>query len=108
MDCGRGTSTLLLSFEDAAFTTERMAFAIRPCFPMTLPISDAELQVGVITQTHGIRGEVKVFPMTDDVKRFKNLNEVILETEKERLTLEIEGVKFFRQKTSDTIAKTAS
>ena len=57
----------------------------------------SELQVGVITQTHGIRGEVKVFPMTDDVKRFKNLNEVILETEKERLTLEIEGVKFFRQ-----------
>ena len=57
----------------------------------------SELQVGVITQTHGIRGEVKVFPTTDDVKRFKNLNEVILETEKERLTLEIEGVKFFRQ-----------
>ena len=29
-------------------------------------------QVGAITQTHGIRGEVKVFPMTDDVSRFKN------------------------------------
>ena len=28
-------------------------------------------QVGAITQTHGIRGEVKVFPMTDDVSRFK-------------------------------------
>ena len=24
------------------------------------------LQVGVITSTHGIRGEVKVFPTTDD------------------------------------------
>ena len=29
------------------------------------------LQVGVITQPHGVRGEVKVFPTTDDVKRFK-------------------------------------
>ena len=28
------------------------------------------LQVGVITQPHGVRGEVKVFPTTDDVKRF--------------------------------------
>ena len=24
-------------------------------------------QVGAITQTHGVRGEVKVFPLTDDV-----------------------------------------
>lgn len=56
-----------------------------------------ELQVGVITQTHGIRGEVKVFPTTDDVNRFKKLKEVTLDTGKERLLLEIEGVKFFKQ-----------
>ena len=31
------------------------------------------LQVGVITSTHGIRGEVKVFPTTDDAKRFREL-----------------------------------
>ena len=30
------------------------------------------LQVGAIANTHGIAGEVKVFPMTDDIKRFKN------------------------------------
>jgi 16S rRNA processing protein RimM len=56
-----------------------------------------ELQVGVITQTHGIKGEVKVFPTTDDAHRFKKLKEVILDTGKERLTMEIEGVKFFKQ-----------
>lgn len=56
-----------------------------------------KLQVGVISSTHGVRGEVKVFPTTDDVKRFKRLKEVILETGKEELTLEIEGVKFFKQ-----------
>lgn len=55
------------------------------------------LQVGVITSTHGVRGEVKVFPTTDDAKRFKRLKEVILDTEKEQITLEIEGVKFFKQ-----------
>lgn len=55
------------------------------------------LQVGAITSTHGIRGEVKVFPTTDDVNRFKKLKEVVLDTGKEQLTLQIEGVKFFKQ-----------
>ena len=58
---------------------------------------ETKLQVGVISSTHGVRGEVKVFPTTDDVKRFKRLKEVILDTGKEELTLEIEGVKFFKQ-----------
>lgn len=57
----------------------------------------SELQVGVITQTHGIRGEVKVFPTTDDAMRFKKLKEVILDNGKERLTMTIEGVKFFKK-----------
>lgn len=56
-----------------------------------------ELQVGVITQTHGIRGEVKVFPTTDDANRFQKLKEVTLDTGRERLSLEIERVKFFKQ-----------
>lgn len=55
------------------------------------------LQVGAITQTHGLRGEVKVFPTTDDVKRFQKLKEVILDTGKEKVTLEIEAVKYFKQ-----------
>lgn len=55
------------------------------------------LQVGAITSTHGIRGEVKVFPTTDDPNRFKKLKEVVLDTGKERLTLEIQSVKFFKQ-----------
>lgn len=55
------------------------------------------LQVGVISSTHGVRGEVKVFPTTDDVKRFKKLKQVILDTGNELLALEIEGTKFFKQ-----------
>jgi len=55
------------------------------------------LQIGVITQTHGVRGEVKVFPTTDDPARYKKLKKVILDTGKEQLPLEIQGVKFFKQ-----------
>ena len=55
------------------------------------------LQVGVISSTHGVRGEVKVYPTTDDVRRFKKLKNVILDTGRGYLTLEIEGVKFFKQ-----------
>ncbi len=54
------------------------------------------LQVGTIIKTHGIKGEVKVYPLTDDVNRFKDLKSVILEPSKDNLPLEIEGVKFFK------------
>ncbi len=54
-------------------------------------------QVGVISSTHGVRGEVKVYPTTDDVKRFKKLKEAILDTGREQKLLEIETVKFFKQ-----------
>ena len=55
------------------------------------------LQVGIITSTHGVRGEVKVYPTTDDTRRFRRLKEVVLDTGKEKMNLEIEGVKFFKQ-----------
>ena len=34
------------------------------------------LKVGVITTTHGVRGEVKVYPTTDDAERFLDLDYV--------------------------------
>ena len=55
------------------------------------------LQVGVISSTHGIRGEVKVFPTTDDPARFKKLKNIFLDTGRERIGLEIQAVKFFKQ-----------
>lgn len=54
------------------------------------------LRVGVISSTHGVRGEVKVFPTTDDPERFRLLKKVLLDTGKEHLELEITGVKFFK------------
>ena len=55
------------------------------------------LQAGVITTTHGIRGEVKVFPTTDDVHRFEDLDSVLLDTGRDYMKLEIENVKYFKQ-----------
>lgn len=54
------------------------------------------LRVGVVTTTHGVRGEVKVFPTTDDAERFKKLKSVILDLGREKRTLEIEQVRFFK------------
>lgn len=54
-------------------------------------------QVGIISSTHGVRGEVKVFPTTDDVSRFNKLKTVLLDTGSEQISLEIENVKFFKQ-----------
>ena len=54
------------------------------------------LQVGAIANTHGIAGEVKVFPMTDDIKRFKKLKEVYLDTGRERKLLHVVSCKFVK------------
>ena len=54
------------------------------------------LRVGVITSPHGVKGEVKVFPTTDDPNRFKKLKTVLLDTGKELKEMEISQVKFFK------------
>ena len=54
------------------------------------------LKVGVITTTHGVRGEVKVYPTTDDAERFLDLDYVMLDTGKEYRRLDIKNVRFFK------------
>ena len=54
------------------------------------------LQVGIITTTHGVNGEVKVFPTTDDPARFKKLKQVILDTGREKISLTVAQVRFFK------------
>ena len=57
---------------------------------------DDLLKVGIITNTHGLKGEVKVFPTTDDARRFLDLSVVILDNCREKMTLEIEKVRFLK------------
>ena len=54
------------------------------------------LKVGVITTTHGVRGEVKVFPTTDDTERLLELEYVLLDTGRELRRLDIKNVRFFK------------
>ena len=54
------------------------------------------LRVGVIANTHGIKGEVKVFPTTDDPQRFKVLKQAIIDNGREKVDVEIQSVRFFK------------
>ena len=55
-------------------------------------------QVGVIASTHGLQGEVNVFPTTEDPSRFKKLKQVVLHTQRgEELLLDVVSVRFFKK-----------
>lgn len=53
-------------------------------------------RIGVITTTHGLKGEVKVFPTTDDLNRFKSLKKCFIRTAKEDIPVEKNTCKFFK------------
>lgn len=55
------------------------------------------LQVGVITDTHGIKGEVKVFPTTDDVNRFDYLKKAYIDSKEGLIPVKVNSVKYFKQ-----------
>jgi 16S rRNA processing protein RimM len=55
------------------------------------------LIVGTITSPHGVKGEVKVYPQTDDVTRFKKCKELYLNTGKEYKLLHVVSVKYSGQ-----------
>ena len=54
-------------------------------------------KVGAITSTHGVHGEVKVFPTTDDIKRFKKQKDYLLKTKDGYRPVTVKSVKYFKQ-----------
>lgn len=60
------------------------------------------LRVGKIVNTHGLKGEVKVIPLTDDPKRYNELDFVLIDGverkiqgckyQKDRVIVKIEGI----------------
>lgn len=54
------------------------------------------LRIGVITSPHGIRGEVNVYPTTDDVRRFSQVKSVTVDRQGKLLRMDITGVKQFK------------
>lgn len=51
-------------------------------------------EVGQIVNTFGIKGQVKVKPFTDDLERFEELKNVLVEKGKELIEMQIEEVKY--------------
>ena len=60
-------------------------------------IMEQLLQVGILSSTHGVHGEMKIFPTTDDPGRYKKLKKVFLDTGAGMNELKIESVKFFKK-----------
>lgn len=56
-----------------------------------------ELRVGIITNSHGLNGEVKVLPTTDDVERFEYLNKCFVYFKNNKIELEIDKVKYLNK-----------
>ena len=51
-------------------------------------------KIGIITSSHGVRGEMKVYPTTDDPKRFKSCKEVFIEEKNGELkTYKVESAR---------------
>lgn len=58
---------------------------------------EEHLRVGVITAPHGIKGEVKVYPTTDDIMRFKDLKDCYLSSGDKRIQARCISCKFLNQ-----------
>ena len=54
------------------------------------------IEVGKIVNTHGIKGELKILPTTDDIKRFELLKEIYVETKNGLVTYPIDSVRYVK------------
>jgi 16S rRNA processing protein RimM len=54
------------------------------------------IQVGAISSTHGLKGEVYIYLTSDDPYRFDNLKEVLLDLGSSKRPLSVEYVKYFK------------
>lgn len=50
-------------------------------------------RVAQILRPHGVKGEVKVYPLTDDISRFKKLREAYIERNGQYESVSVEGSK---------------
>lgn len=57
-------------------------------------MNEKYIKIGHIINTHGIKGELKINPLTDDVKRFNDLEIVFLGEDKEKHL--IKNVKYIK------------
>ncbi len=54
------------------------------------------LKIGSIVSTHALRGEVKVYPTTEDVRRYDDLDKVYIDSFSGKECLRVERVRYFK------------
>ncbi len=54
------------------------------------------LEIGQIVNTQGLKGEVKINPFTDNVKRFDKLKKIYVEKNNSKQKLEIEKIRYVK------------
>lgn len=54
------------------------------------------LSVGQIVNIHGFKGEVKVYPLTNDMERFSKLKQVYVETQDGLKSYDIQSIKYLK------------
>lgn len=55
------------------------------------------LKIGQIINAHGVKGEVKVYPLTDNLKRFSKLKSIFMMHRGEYQNVEITSVKYLKE-----------
>jgi 16S rRNA processing protein RimM len=65
------------------------------------------LSIGQIINTHGVNGELKIYPLTDDIKRFRKLKKVFIDgiernitwckLQSDKVILKIDGIESMDQ-----------
>ena len=58
------------------------------------------LEIGQIVNTHGLKGYVKVVPLTDDIHRFEELKKVYISFKKELIECKVQDVKYVKNMVS--------
>lgn len=58
---------------------------------------DQYMEIGKIVNTHGIKGELKIIPSTDDIKRFELLDSVLVEERGDLVEYLVLGVRYMKQ-----------
>ena len=53
------------------------------------------IRIGVISASHGIKGEAKIYPTTDDIRRFDCLEYCFLEEKGEMIRLDVCVIKTY-------------
>jgi len=67
-----------------------------------------KFKIGVVTKPHGIRGEVKVYPFTEDVDNFKKLKSVFVSKPNKSSSSKSEDIEWVKKSKNMLIVKFSS